>query len=492
MSFRRSIGVVGLTQIITFSLGLANVVIVSRLLSPEEIGLFSVAVSVLGFAHIVREFGVGHYLVQAANVGPSQLRAAFTVAIISAWSVAGLIFLFRFPMAEFYGDDGIQEILFLIGINFLVLPLGTPVLALMKRDRKFGQLALITIVGTFVQTGVTVAAAFAGESYLSMAWGSLATALSTVVMLQFMRPADTLIMPAFTGIREVLRFGSITSLSSIVEQFGRSAPDLIFGRTLGFAEVAFYSRGVGVTRMIVERINALVRVVHFPTFAADLRKGQDAAELYIKVTDYLVVVTVPLLAVLAILSDSLILFMFGAQWERSVPISIVVCSASILVAPYSLLGLSLIAAGHVSIHLVAETIIQVFRVLILLSSIWFPLEAVVMLLVLAYLIEAIVAQSALRRAFGLAWLSLMRRLWRAMAVVPFASTGPAIVVWVGWHWGLSDQYRPVMLIVASLLATIGWICGLAVLMHPMRTEILKPWVSAVAALRAHRNSNKGL
>lgn len=484
MGFRQSIGIVAISQVVTFVLGFANVIIVSRLLAPGEVGIFSVAVSVLGFAHVLREFGVGYYLVQAETVSRQQFRAAFTVAIIASWCIAGVLFAVRGMVATFYGHPGIAEVLLLLAVNFLVLPLGTPVLAMLKRDRQFGRLAWVAIFGSVVQTVVTVGAALAGESYLSMAWGSLVMTLSKMVLLHFMRPGETFVLPAVSGLREVFRFGTATSFSALVGECGRAAPDLIFGRTLGFVDVALFSRGMGVHRMIVDRINTLVRTVHFPTFAADLRSGGRPAEMYVKVTDYLVVVTAPVLVILAVLSEPLILFMFGSQWERSVPIAAILCSASVLTAPYSLYGLSLIAAGRVSIHLFAETLTQGSRILVLLTSIWFPLETVVPLLILAYVIEAAVAQLALRRAFGLGWVSLMTKLWRALAVIPFASAGPIAVVWSSKHFNFAGEHRFAILLAASLLAGLGWLMGVTVLKHPMRSEILRVWRGFLTAARA--------
>ncbi len=473
MKVRRALGVTGISQAVTFVLSFASVVIVSRLLKPEEIGIYSVAVSVLGLAHVFREFGVGQYLVQARSVGEQQFRAAFSVAILSSWLIALALFLLRGPMSAFYGHQGIGEVLLLMAVNFLVLPLGTPVMAMMKRELQFNRLAGLQIFGAVVQTGVTIIAAWMGESYLSMAWGSIAMTLSKMVVVQIMRPGQTFIMPGTQGIREVLRFGGISSSAAVVHQVGSAAPDLILGRTLGFAEVALFSRGVGLYRMVVERVYALVRRVHFPIYASDLRKGGDATVLYCRATDYLVGVVAPVLAVLAVLSHPLILFVFGEQWTRSVWVSVVICSASILTVPYSLCSLSLTAAGHVGANLRLELVTQGVKVLLLMSSVWWPLEKVVLLLSLAYLCEAAASQRALHRAFGLGPLSLLKAIWRGLALVPFAAAGPALAVGLAHHWGVLNEQRLAVLLVGSATAALGWGAGLLVLSHPLKAELAR-------------------
>lgn len=462
-----------MSQAVTFVLSFASVVIVSRLLKPEEIGIYSVAVSVLGLAHIFREFGVGQYLVQARSVSEQQFRAAFSVAILSSWLIAAALFLLRLPMSKLYGHEGIGEVLLLMAVNFLVLPLGTPVMAMMKRELQFTRLAWLQIFGAVVQTGVTIATAWLGESYLSMAWGSIAMTLSKMVVVQVMRPGETFILPSAKGVREVLKFGGVSSSAAVIHQLGTAAPDLILGRTLGFAEVALFSRGVGLYRMVVERVYALVRGVHFPNFARDLRKGGDGAALYCRATNYLVGVVAPVLAVLAVLSHPLILFVFGEQWSRSVWVSVVICTASILTVPYSLCGLSLTAAGRVGTNLRLEFVAQGVKVLLLMSSIWVPLEQVVLLLSLAYLTEAAASQWALQRVFGLGPLTLLAAIWRGLALVPFAAAGPALAVGLAHHAGVLNDHRLLLLLTGSATAALGWGLGLLLLNHPLKSELVR-------------------
>ena len=88
MTMRKNLSVMGIANLITFLFSFASVLFVSRLLSPTEIGVFSVSVAVLGLAHILREFGVSNYLVQAAEVSKTQFRAAFSVTLFTSWFIA--------------------------------------------------------------------------------------------------------------------------------------------------------------------------------------------------------------------------------------------------------------------------------------------------------------------------------------------------------------------------------------------------------------------
>lgn len=472
MVVRRALAISAISQALTFVLGFINVVVVSRLLRPDEIGVFSVAVSVLGLAHVVRDFGVANFLVQSPTVSHQQFRAAFTVAICSSWFIALLIFLCRLPLAAWYGHPGIAEVLLLVAVNFVILPLGTPAMAMLERDLQFGRHATMSMIGSFMQASVTIGAAWYGQSYLSMAWGSLAMTLTRAIVVNIMRPGQMFVLPTTKGLRDVARFGSINSLAAVIRELGTAAPDLIFGRTLGFAQVALYSRGQGVYRMAVDGLNGLVGGVYFATLASDLRKGGDGASVYVRATSYMLALSAPMLAVLAVLSGPVIQLMFGPQWERSALIASVICGGGVIIAPYALCNRSLVAAGKVNLFLRTETATQLARVAVLVTSIWLPLEFVVSLLLFSYAIEAMSAQFALRSAFGLDASRLMGQTWQSLALAPCAAVGPAITVWASQYFAF-ESHRVLVLALALPLAFVGWLVGAHSLSHPVLEELVR-------------------
>jgi O-antigen/teichoic acid export membrane protein len=472
MSVRRALGVSATAQLAIFVLGFISVVVVSRLLTPAEIGVFSVAVSVLGFAHVFREFGVGQYLIQAKKVGRPELRAAFSVTLFFSWSIALILFIARVPLANFYAHEGISAVLELLSLNFVLMPFGTPLLSLLQRELKFGTLAIVKVSNAFLSTAVTIGAALAGESYLSMAWGAIAGHVGNIVMLNFIRRGEIFMLPSFKGLREVIRFGSISSVVSLLSELGASAPDLIFGRTLGFSDVAYFSRATGLRKMVLGQLTTLVSGVYFPSFAQKIRDGQSAAELYCRTMNYMVALIGPGMALLALLSEPLITFLFGVQWVRAAPLASLLCLYSIITAPYSLANLSLVATGNVERVLKVQIITQTLRTAILLSSIWLDLERVVPTLGVVFVAEAVLYQRALGTTFNLGFYRLLREVRSAFMLIPFTVCGPALIFYV---WDPS-QPGPLhllgFLLLAGAIALFGWLLGLLVADHPLKSEIL--------------------
>ncbi|HEU0196476.1 MAG TPA: oligosaccharide flippase family protein, partial [Nevskiaceae bacterium] len=68
---------------LVFSFG--SVIIVSHILTPSEIGVFSVAAGMVALIHMLRDFGVSEYLVQEQELNESSIRTVFTINLAIAW-----------------------------------------------------------------------------------------------------------------------------------------------------------------------------------------------------------------------------------------------------------------------------------------------------------------------------------------------------------------------------------------------------------------------
>lgn len=483
MSVRKALSISAFSQLIVFLFNFGTVIAVSRLLTPQEIGIFSVSAAILTFAHIFREFGVGQYLIQARTLDREKIRAAFTLTLGISWSIALLLYLARVPIARFYANVGVAEVMALISINFLLIPFGSPLLSLLRREMRFDKIAIVNISNALVSSTTTIAAAAAGQSYLSMGWGAIAGVVANIVVLNWIRRGEIFMLPTFRGLREVVRFGSVSSTVSLLNELATNAPDLILGRTLGFSAVAFFSRANALRKMSTGQVNTLVQRVYFPSFARKVREGHGPAELYGHSITYLVAFTAPTLALLALLADPLILFLFGPPWEPAAALASMLCIFAFVTTPTTLTGTSLIACGKLRLLMRTQLVMLGVRLVALGSSLWLELEQVVMLLGVAALIGQQFQLRAMRSAFGLR----IRMLWRHvraayLILVPSTLAGPALIL-VGDRYFAVNAHPAVLLVAALPLAVGGWAIALVASGHPLGAELPR-----LRAYLAHRRT----
>lgn len=472
MTVRRALRFTTLATTVNFSLSFISVVVVSRLLKPEEIGVFSVAVSLVAYTHILRDFGVGQYFVQLKDLTREHLRAGFTVMLLISWAIAAILLLARGPATSFYAHSGLAEIFSVLALNFVILPFGSPILSILKREMQFGRLAIISVSNSIVQVTVTISAALAGESYMSMAWGSIAGNLTNVLLLSLMRRDIALLTPTFQGLGAVLSFGSKASGGSLINQLGESGPDLILGKTISFEAVANFSRASSLNNMILGKVNEIIGQVFFPTFAQGIREGKPSAVMYCDAMKLITAINVPLLGVLTLLAQPLILLFFGSQWHEAAYLATFLCLYQLIRAPVAFAGNALMAGGHAGAVLRNQIIVQSATLCILALSIWLDLEQVVYLLLIVPLINLLAFSRALTKHYNLHPLQLVRAVGPSYALLPATLVGPLLVLGTV-HYKVLAISPALQITAAVVLAALGYITALRITNHSVREELVR-------------------
>lgn len=466
MSVHRAIRVTGLASIVNLLLNVVSAVLVARWLTPGDIGIFSVAVSLTAFTHILREFGVGQYFLQLKDLTREHLRAGFTAMLITSWSLALLMAVAAAPVAAFYRQPGIGQVFWVLAANFMILPFGSHVLSQLKRDLQFDKLAWVSIINGVVQTAVTLVLAWRGHSYMSMAWGSLAGNLANVAALWFLRPDVAWLRPTHRHLRTIFGFGTTSSSASLLGQLGNSAPDLILGKTQSVVEVAQFSRANGLLGMLVARIDLILVQVFTPVFAHRLRDGHVAAPLLAQAIQLHSGVALPMIAALAVISGPLTLLMFGPQWQTAAQLAPWITGYAALLAPLTFAPHALVAGGHVRAMLSASLWSNGSLVLVLLSSAWLDLMQMTLLLLVARLVHGAAWLVELRRCYGFGPALLFKAVAPSLRLTVFVLL-PMLAV-LPFTLGLS-LFTQVAL--HSALASVAFVVALRWSAHPLKAEL---------------------
>jgi len=443
-----------------------SIVILARLLTPTEVGIFSVSAAVIGVAHMIRDFGIGRYLIQEPELSNDRFRTAYGIGLLTAWAIGGALYLGRNYIAAFYGEERLRDVVSVLACNFVLVPFGAPILWMLTREMKFQRLFLISVASQIVQAGTSVVLAAFGFSFMSMAWGSFAGVLATTVLASFSDMQHLFLLPSFKAWRRVVGFGSWASAQSLVTELGAGASDLILGRTLGFDAVAVYSRAQGLIATINRDIIKAVILVAFPALAERRRQGIDLQGPYQKGTAYLTVLIWPVIAFMGIMAYPLIAVLFGPNWMSAAPLLQIMCVTAWSSPLVTFAGQALLALGHIKSIFRVEAVTQSLRVLMLLVGSIFGLYVVAALQIIPASISAVMWLRYAQSAIGVESRALIRPGLQGLGVVLCASAGPLAVQLFAGH-----ANELINLIVASLAWVLGWFAGIFVVRHPIYEEV---------------------
>jgi len=443
-----------------------GMMVLARLLTPAEIGVYAVGAVLAGLAQAVRDFGVGPYVIQEKQLTEDKLRAALGTSILVAWSLAAVVLCGSGVAARFYRDPRLSTVLQLLSINFLLIPFSSLALPFLRRQMRFSAIFAINTVSTAAQLLVSVTLAWLGYSYLSLVWGAVAGTAAALLVSLCCWPPGLPRWPARRGMRVILKFGSISTVSSVIDELGVAAPDLIIGKMIGVAEVGIFGKAQGVLNVFNQLVTGAISPVVFPLFSAQARAGDDLRQAYLTTASYMTVLAWPFFGFVAIMAPAVVRVLYGEQWDACVPLIRIICLSSALYSMFSMARYLFVAMGAVGTQAKLDALSVPVRVCAVLLAAPLGLKWVAWGVVLGGVFRSIWTFRYLRQLAGLELTALLGALRRSGVVALVSLSGPLLLA---WHPQPAAQAL-VQLSVAALIALPLWLAAILLFQHELAAE----------------------
>lgn len=448
-------------------LQVASFLFLARLLTPEDIGLYSIAAALIGMIQVLREFGVGSYLVQEPELNEAKVRTAFTISVCLS-VVCGLgIFALAGTAADFYRDARLEAVIQVLGLSFLLIPLSSTALAFLTREMRFRTMFWISTGSQIANNAAALTLAAMGFAYWSLVLASLVTTVVTTTALAVVARGQFVHRPDLSEWRGVLQYCSQSVVGRVIAEFGVSFNDLVVGRVLGIAQVGIMSRALGVMNLCHRDFIGAVRSVAFPAFAQIHREGGNIEELHAKFIANVAAFAWPFYGFFALFPLESLRLLFGRQWDAAAPLVPVVCAAGALAVLWSFVGSLLTATGQIALTLRIELVIQPLRIgLLSLVALSMPsLDLFAWALLAVYAIQLGVAFGFKQRKYPTDRVLLWQKL-RPSLNLSLCTLFPAAALKLALASGLlPGNFHYFVLAVIGTAA--GWFWGLNHFRHPL-------------------------
>jgi len=294
-------------------------IIVARILTPAEIGIYSIAIVLVNIAHVFREFGVGSYLQRAESLTADTVRSAMGIAYAIAFTIAALLFFGSDAVAAWFGHPEIAQVMQILAFSFLFIPFSSIALALLLREYDAAKISIGTAVGTTAYTIVSIGLALGGWGAASLAWANLANVLATGVVYVWLAPRHMAYLPRFRGGGDILRFGSGALFTNLVKAGNAALPDLILGKLGSARQVGLLSRANSTVNIFMYVAGSAITFGSQTYLSKAHHAKQSLEPLLHRAIGLVTAVGWPMLAVTVVAAEDVIVGLYGDQWIEAAP-----------------------------------------------------------------------------------------------------------------------------------------------------------------------------
>lgn len=345
MSVRKKLAIQFVVSNLAIIANFALSIILARLLTPEEIGIFSMSAVLIAVAHVFRDFGVTAFIKREKELTPATIRSASGVLVTTSWTVAALMFFSASEWANFFNEPRVAEVVKVLAVGFVFIPFGAIPSAILTRRMAVNKTTQVTAISTAVYFGTSVTLAQHGFGYMTMAWANLVNILVTGLAYHWALGERLPWLPSFTGWRRMVHFGVGNLVTALLKAADNALPDVILGKMQSSISVGLYSRANSTVNMVGSALGATINYFAMPYMARLHHTAGAIDQEYLRATSLINAVLLPALAMIAVLARDIVLLLYGSAWLGSVEAIPWLCLAFSVSSLFTLITPALIAVG---------------------------------------------------------------------------------------------------------------------------------------------------
>ena len=311
-------------QIAQFGSGL----LLARLLTPGEFGLFASVAVLTGFGFIVFEGGLRSALVHLRDPSQEDYSTVFWVNALGGVLLALIVWVSAPAIAEFYGQPELVTLAPLIALTF-TFSLGVVHASLLQREFRFRQVALIEGGATLSGLLATLVLALAGAGVYALAIGPVFSQVVVSTAFALARPWRPRHFVSIASLRRLFGYSLPLLGANAADYASKNVDNLLIGKFVGPTALGLYSRAFNLMLLPVTQLTTAVGGAVSPALAAMRDDVARATTAYRRALGMLSALTVPTMAVLAATADGLVPFLWGDRWAAAAPLLAILSLAGI-------------------------------------------------------------------------------------------------------------------------------------------------------------------
>jgi PST family polysaccharide transporter len=325
-------------------LGLLSTIVLARLLTPADFGLVAIASALMLVLSAITELSLTSALIQRRVVERCHIDTAFTLNLCRAVLVTMVMAASAWPIAIFYSDARLVDVVLCLSLSTLVTGLVNPGLILLNRQLLFSQDFVLSVSEKAAVFVTQVSIALIWQSYWALVWGFVAGPIVRAVLSY--RYAPHLPRLSWSAARELWSFSGWLTASQIINTLNWRLDVFLVGWFLGPKSLGYYTVGDNLAQMPTREAIAPLTQTLFPGLARVADSPERLRRAYQNAQSLITSIALPAGVGFALLAEPMVLLVMGEKWIKAVIVVQVLSSIFALQTLGSLVNPLAMATGN--------------------------------------------------------------------------------------------------------------------------------------------------
>lgn len=307
--------------------------LLARLLTPEDFGVVTAALTIIAMLDAALDLGVGAAVIAGQERGiNARIRTAFSLNLGISAVISALGMLLSPLIAMLFHAGGQAWVFALVFVYPLFRGAGQVNDAVLKRDQRFRRRTIVDALRAVARVAVSVPLALTVGGAVSIAAGIVVSELAAMLMLWALVPIRPLIRLQRETVRGLLGFGGQVTAIRLLGSFRSGFDYIVVGSLIGSAALGIYSMAYKLPELVIENVLWIFSAIALSTYARARSEGHEAL-LHAMLTSTRLLALYGLAAGtgLCVIARDAVPVLFSAQWTPAVvPMMLISVSLGIM------------------------------------------------------------------------------------------------------------------------------------------------------------------
>jgi lipopolysaccharide exporter len=301
-------------------LGLVRTAIIARLLAPDDLGLFGIAMVAQTVVEVFTMLGLNSALARHPDDVEPYLDTAWVIAFVRGLAGGAVLALAAPLVALFFHEPGATPLMRVLALYWVFGGFINPAIVMLRRDLKFGRLYVYTVVGSIADIAVSLAIAALYRTPMALVLG-MATRTAALMLVSYLlvsyRPR-----PRFdrARARELMSYGKWVTGSTILRFVYGQGDDIVVGRLLGTASLGLYQIGYKYSNLPTTEITRVLQMVALPVYAKVQNDAALLRKAFLEALQSISLVSIAFAGYIWVITPDFVHLVLGPKWIGVIPV----------------------------------------------------------------------------------------------------------------------------------------------------------------------------
>jgi PST family polysaccharide transporter len=303
-----------------FVVRIGSLMVLARLLGPDDFGLVGMVTAFTGVLSLFRDFGLSSAAIQRPHVTEGEASTLFWINVLVGVLLGACALVFAPAVAAFYREPRLVQVTAALAAGFVFNAAGVQHGVILQREMRFTTLAIINTVALVMGSAIGIASALAGFGY----WSLVVMTITQPLALTIGQWIATGWMPGRpqrgADILPMARFGGLMTLNGLLCYVAFNADKMLLGRVWGVAAVGVYGRAYSLISIPTDNLNVAAGEVAFSALSRLQHEPQRLKNYFLKGYSLVLAMTLPITLACALFAEDVVWVVLGPRWTEAAPI----------------------------------------------------------------------------------------------------------------------------------------------------------------------------